>query len=161
MSELNDKQVAVFYRRSYTTVDGLWFMKVEEKYGFEAALDVDNEVWKVLPKIQARMMKSMCEKGGGLEALRECLVTKLTLDGFKFTTEKYIDNRGFRLIIEKCPWHDLMVKSGRENLSGQVGTVVCNSEYSVWAAEFDDKIRFKLQDQLCKKAETCIMKFYY
>ena len=161
MSELNDKQVAEFYRRSYTTVDGLWFMKVEEKYGFEAALDVDNEVWKVLPKIQARMMISMCDQGGGLEALRDCLVTKLTLDGFKFTTEKYTDNRGFRLIIEKCPWHDLLVKSGRENLSGQVGTVVCNSEYSVWAAEFGDKIRFKLQDQLCKQAETCIMQFEY
>jgi len=161
MPELNDKQVAEFYRRSYTTADGLWFMKVENKYGFDAALDIDNEVWKVLPKIQARMLKSMMAKGDGVEALFECLVTKLTLDGFKFTTEHDTGKRGFRLIIEKCPWHDLMVKSGRENLSGQVGTVVCNAEYSVWAAEFDDKIRFKLQGQLCKKAETCVMQFYY
>jgi hypothetical protein len=161
MPELNDKQVAEFYRRSFTTADGLWFMKVEDKFGFDAALGVDNEVWKVLPKIQARMLKSMMVKDNGMEALYECLVTKLTMDGFKFTAEYDTDNRGFRLIIEKCPWHDLMVKSGRENLSGQVGTVVCNSEYSVWAAEFDDKIRFKLQGQLCKKAETCVLQFYY
>lgn len=161
MPELNDKQVAEFYRRSYTAADGLWFMKVENKYGFDAALDVDNEVWKVLPKIQARMLKSMMAKDNGIVALFECLVTKLTLDGFKFTAEHNTDNRGFRLIIEKCPWHDLMVKSGRENLSGQVGTVVCNAEYAAWAAEFDDKIRFKLQCQLCKKTETCIMQFDY
>lgn len=161
MPELNDKQVAEFYRRSYTTADGLWFMKVEDRFGFDVALDVDNEVWKVLPKIQARMLKSMMNKDKGIEALFECLVTKLTLDGFRFTAEHATDNRGFRLIIEKCPWHDLMVKSGRENLSVQVGTVVCNSEYSVWAAEFDDKILFKLQDQLCKKAETCVLQFYY
>ncbi len=39
MFELNDKQVADFFRRSYTAVDGLWFMKAEEKHGFEAALE--------------------------------------------------------------------------------------------------------------------------
>jgi hypothetical protein len=30
-------------------------MKVKEKYGFDSTLDVDNEVWKVMTKIQARM----------------------------------------------------------------------------------------------------------
>ncbi|GAF84732.1 unnamed protein product, partial [marine sediment metagenome] len=59
MIELSNRQIAEFWHRSYASVDGLWFMRVEERYGFDAALDIDNEVWKVLPKIQARMLKSM------------------------------------------------------------------------------------------------------
>jgi hypothetical protein len=40
MIELSDKQIAEFWHRSYTSVDGLWFMKVEEKHGFDLALDI-------------------------------------------------------------------------------------------------------------------------
>ena len=88
MIELSSKQIAEFWHRSYASVDGLWFMKVEEKYGFDAALDVDNEVWKVLPKMQARMMKSMGGTGDGIDGLFECLTTKLNLEGFKFEAKK-------------------------------------------------------------------------
>ncbi len=52
MKHLTDQQAAEYFHRSFTAVDGLWFMKVEEKHGFDAALEIDNEVWKVLPKIQ-------------------------------------------------------------------------------------------------------------
>jgi len=54
MLKLTDKQIVEYFKRSYTAVDGLWFMKVEEIYGFDTALDIDEEVWKVMPKIQAR-----------------------------------------------------------------------------------------------------------
>ena len=159
MIQLNDKQIAEFCHRSYTAVDGLWFMKVEEKYGFDAALEIDNEAWKVLPKIQARMLKSMGNVENGMEALLECFTTKLTLDGFTFRVERTGDDSGFRVIIERCPWHDLMVKSGRENLSEKVGTLICNTEYSVWASEFDDNICFELQHQICKGSQFCILQF--
>ena len=159
MIELNDKQIAEFCHRSYTAVDGLWFMKVEEKYGFDAALEIDNEVWKVLPKIQARMLKSMGKMKSGMEALFECFTTKLTLEGYAFKTDKIGNNSGFRVIIDRCPWHDLMIKAKRENLSGKVGTLICNTEGSVWASEFDDNIRFELQSQICKGSEFCILQF--
>ncbi len=159
MIELNDQQIAEFWHRSYTAVDGLWFMKVEEKYGFDTALEIDNEVWKVLPKIQARMLKSVGRMERGMEALFECFTTKLTLDGFTFTSEKIADNGSFRVIIERCPWHNLMVKSGREHLSGKVGTLICNTEYPVWASEFDGNICFELPQQICKGSEHCILQF--
>ena len=88
MTKLSSQQVADYFNRSYNAVDGLWFMKVEEKYGFDAALDLDNEVWKVMPKIQARRIKSFLGLKNGSDALFEGLVTKLELEGFKFTAEK-------------------------------------------------------------------------
>ena len=159
MIQLNDEQIAAFYHRSYTAVDGLWFMKVEEKYGLDTALDVDNEVWKVLPKIQARMLKSMMKMENGIEALFECFTAKLLLDGFRFKTEKAQNDSAFTVIIESCPWYDLITKSGREHLAEKVGALICNTEYSGWAAEFGDNIRFELQDQICKGSKSCILQF--
>lgn len=161
MIKMNHEQIAEFYHLSYTRVDGLWFMKVEERYGFDEALEIDNEVWKVLPKIQARMLKSTGQIGinDGIEALFQCFTTKLMLDGFTYKAEKIGDNGSFRVIIDKCPWHELMVKSERGKLSGKVGTRICNTEYSTWALEFDKNIHFELKDQICKGSKFCVLEF--
>ncbi len=159
MIELTDKQIAEYFHRSYTAADGLWFIKVEEKYGFEQALEIDNEVWKVLPKIQARFLKSTGKMEKGIDALFRCLSTKLSIDGFNFRGEKIINGNGFKIIIGECPWHNLMVKSGRGELSGKVGTRICNTEYSVWVSEFDDNISYELQSQICRGSEFCILQF--
>lgn len=157
MAELSERQIADFFRRSYTAVDGLWFMKAEQKYGFEAALDVDDEVWKVFPKVQARMLKDMTGMASGLEALRECFTTKLAIEGFHFDVEQL--SHGFKVSISRCPWHDAMVKSGREALSGEVGARVCGTEYSVWAAEFGQAIRFQRKSEICTGGENCVLEF--
>ena len=157
MLHLNSKQIEDYYFRSYTGVDGLWFMKAEDKYGFEAALAVDKEVWKVVPKIQARMLKSMGNTGDGIDALFECFTTKLTLDRFQFRTEK-LEN-GFKVIITRCHWYDLLVKSKRQALAERIATHICNAEYSGWAAEFGSDILVQMQGQLCTGAESCILHF--
>ena len=157
MFELNDRQVADFFRRSYTAVDGLWFMKAEEKNGFEAALDLDDEVWKIFPKVQARMLKEMSRSASGLDGLRECFTAKLAIEDFRFDVES-TDNL-LRVSISRCPWHDAMVKSGRVALSGKVGTRICGTEYSVWAAEFGPGIRFQRKSEICTGGERCVLEF--
>ena len=157
MADLIDKQVAEYFHRSYQAVDGLWFMKVEEKYGFDIALQVDKEVWKVMPKIQARMIKSILNIDKGEMALRKSLETKLTLEGYKFNVEQGVN--GFRIRVSECPWHNLIMKSGREKISEKVGTTICCVEYSVWASEFDENVQFRLSAQKCTGSETCILEF--
>ena len=157
MDSLIDEQIAEYFHRSYKAVDGLWFMKVEEKYGFDTALQIDKEIWKVMPKIQARMIKSMLKIDEGAIALLKSLKAKLALEGFKFKVEQ--SENGFRIQISDCPWHNLMVKSGRKKLSGKVGTTICNVEYSVWASEFGENLQFTLGTQKCKGSESCILDF--
>ena len=161
MIELTDGQIIEYWHRSYKTVDGFWFVKAEERYGFDTALDMDNEVWSVFPKIQARMMKSMGGLGNGLDGLLEAIETKLALEGFAFESSKTADGTGFRVEISKCPWHETMISSGREHLSGKVGTLICNSEYSVWASEFGNDIRFELGEQICEGCESCVLMFTF
>jgi hypothetical protein len=159
MVELSERQIIEYWHRSYRTVDGLWFVKVEERYGFDTALDIDNAVWAVFPKIQARMIREM----GGLEkdirGLYEAVETKLNLEGFIFKAEKIAGSGSFEIRISECPWHNIMNNSGRRELSGKVGTLICNTEYSVWASEFGDSISFELGDQICEGDKTCVLRF--
>jgi len=159
MTPLTDKQRAKYLLRSYTAVDGLWFMKVEEKYGFDSALDIDDEVWKVLPKIQARVLKDMMNQEQSIAACFDCTEVMLSLEEFSFRAEKMDSNGSFRIFLDICPWYNAMVESDREEFSERVGTRICNSSFSAWAAEFGDDIRFEMQHQICKGDECCILQF--
>ncbi|MFA6771808.1 MAG: DUF6125 family protein [Dehalococcoidales bacterium] len=158
MEELSTDQKIQFLHRSYSAVDGLWFMKVEEKYGFDAALDIDQEVWQVLPKIQARILKTMLGLDGGIVGLARSLFVRLRLDEFKYRLEKQTDTE-LEISIDSCPWQALLEKSGRANLSGRIGDRVCKADYTVWAHEFGKDIKFNLTSQICKGAKKCVMSF--
>lgn len=159
--ELTEKQKTEYFRRSYTSVDGLWFMMVEQKYSFEAALERDEAVWKVLPKIQARTLKQMMNLERGLDGLQEAIAARLGLEGFGFELERIED--GFSVTISRCPWHELMRISGRQHISERVSGIICYLENSVWASEFDEdgagKIRFERGKRICKGAERCALRF--
>jgi hypothetical protein len=162
MTDLTDAQKTEYFRRSYTAVDGLWFMKVEERLGFDEALRLDEAVWKVLPKIQARVLKGMMHLPGGLSGLEPALCARLALEGFEYEIEPRED--GFAVIVKRCPWHDLMVKSGRGDLSEKVSDLICRVENSVWANEFsgareDMEIGFEREERVCQGAQRCVLRF--
>jgi hypothetical protein len=153
---ISERQIADYFRRCYTAVDGLWFLKVEERYGFETALQIDEEVWKVLPKIQARMIKNMIGLESGIDDLSRGLAARLRLEGFSFKEER--DDEGFAILVTRCPWHDLMIWAGREHLSDKVGKLICEVENSVWAKEFGD-IGFQRTSGICRGDPACLLRF--
>ena len=175
----NSRQVKEYLQNSYAKVDGLWFLKIEEQFGFEKALDIDLEVWKVMPKIQARYLKSVPgikEIADSFDMFFECLKIKMKLDNFKIravrskqdTRNKIKDskksanlgsdlkeNNVITITVNNCPWHNLMIKSGRENLSERIGSAICWNEYSIFASEFDKNIKFELGERICKGSTCC------
>jgi len=43
--------------RNLWTVDGLYFLGIEERYGTQAATEIDAKVWSIMGKIEARKLK--------------------------------------------------------------------------------------------------------
>jgi hypothetical protein len=154
---LTDKQIIEYFNRSFKAADGLWFMKVEEKYGFDSALEIDKKVWAIVPKIQARMIKTMLTLGNTEADLLVSLESKLSMEGFKYKVKKR--KSGFQIQICECPWHNMMIKSGREKYSGKVGSEICSIEYSVWIHEFDKNIQIKIQTKKCQGSNFCNLDF--
>jgi len=156
---LDKTQKAEYLHRCYTAVDGLWFVKVQEQFGFDKALEIDAEVWKVLAKIQARKMKELAGLSDGLDGLFDGFTEKLSIDGFIFEAEKDSDGGGFTVKINKCPWFEILRNSGKAELGVTICDKVGVAEYGTWAKEFGDGISFKLKKQQCKKDDICIFVF--
>ncbi|MDD4859112.1 MAG: DUF6125 family protein [Dehalococcoidales bacterium] len=158
MIKLSEQQIQDYLKRSYLTVDGLWFVKTEEKHDFEAALYMDNEVWKVMSKIQAHLLKQMGGLADGLPGLAEALETKMTLDGHPVEI-KWQGESGFEIIVKKCPWHELRVKSGRINISPRIGEVICGTNMTAIAAEFNKDIKVERPFRICSGDAACRFRF--
>ncbi len=159
MNKLAEKQIIEYLHRSYAAVDGLWFMMAESRFGFDTALDLDAQVWAVLPKIQARKIRELLNLQLGLDNLKTALTTKLTIDDFNFEITEDSPNV-FTIEIKKCPWHELMIKSDRTDLSAKVGAKVCPGEYQSWAREFGSDIKVEIIDGICQKQKACKIRFW-
>ena len=167
MKYFKNKDIRDYLYQNYTKADGLWFVKVEELYGFGKALEIDMEVWKVIPKLQARFIKkrlleSLQKKGGdnlqtSKTILFEALKIKLSLDRFVFKVAK--NKAGLSVKILCCPWHEIMVKSQRENLSEKIGSAICTEEYAVFAAEFYPGAILDIYSKLCGGNDCCTFEF--
>jgi hypothetical protein len=55
--------------------DGCWFLAAEERFGMEAAIELDTASWRRFAAAEARRILEALEipRGGGLEALRQAL----------------------------------------------------------------------------------------
>ena len=155
---INDSIRASYYKKVFEAVDGLWFMKIEEATNFDRALDIDRRVWEVVPKIQARALRSLLGlKGHGLEILQEALTAKFQLE--EHEVEFQMEGEELLVKVKKCPWYGLMRRSGREHLAARVGETICGTEYPIWMREFGVNGEFKLESLLCGGASCCVMRF--
>lgn len=67
------KLIKVF-SKNWLTLDGLWFTLVEDRYGLEAALDLDFKMWQRYALIEARRIREeMGIEGGGIEGVLKAL----------------------------------------------------------------------------------------
>ena len=50
--------------RDMWTVDGLYFLGIEEAFGTEAATEIDKKVWEIMGKIEARRLRKLFDISG-------------------------------------------------------------------------------------------------
>lgn len=157
----DDAQVADFLRRSYFVVDGLWFVKTEEKHGFEDAMALDEAVWDVMSKVQARKAKSLLGiRDGSLAELARAFQLKLAAEGHDYDAELAGDQ--FVLTIKVCPWYEILKSSGRTHIAETIADRICAREFGGWAREFGPGIKAEFDKRLCidrDRCETCTVRF--
>jgi hypothetical protein len=62
INEIPEEKLADFifmHLRNMWAVDGFYYLFIEEKYGTEAATEIDRKVWEVMGKIEARKIKQL------------------------------------------------------------------------------------------------------
>ena len=79
------------YSKNWQTLDSLWFRNVENKYGLEAAVELDLKMWEEQAKVEARRIKEALDITQGgltnvLKALR-FMSWQLTTPLFEYNEE--------------------------------------------------------------------------
>lgn len=151
---VDQKLVADYFRKCFVSVDGLWFMAVEEDADFEKALALDTAVWEVLPKIEARTIRGLLDTGTGVEALRRALEFKLDAEQYRFELSP-CGPQGFTLAVKDCPWVRHIKKAGREKFLNRISEAICSREYGVFASEFVPGARVEHERMRCVSEGCC------
>jgi len=121
-------------------------MVVEQAHDFDHALALDERVWQIMPKIQARKAREVLGiTGNSLDDLIACFRLKLQADGHQFHIERS-DNE-VQFIVTRCKWRELLRKSGREHLEQRISSVIWPAELRGWCSEFDDEFDFEYIDE--------------
>jgi len=75
--EIPDDKLAEFilmHIRNMWTVDGLYYLNIEEKYGTKPATEIDKKVWELMGKIEARRIKELFKiTGSDIPSLMKAL----------------------------------------------------------------------------------------
>lgn len=153
-----DHELVAMLRRSYSAVDGLWFMMCEEELSFDRAMALDERVWRVMPKLQARKARELLGLTGNTPVeLARAIGLKLTAEGHRFAAT--VHEGGVRLAIETCPWRAALERSGRLEIAAEVGRRICTLEGEGWAAEFGEEFDFRMAECLCDQGAQCCFEF--
>jgi len=156
---MDQKIVSEYFKRSYFAVDGLWFIMIEEKCSFDTALEIDEGVWRVLPKIQARKVKELlCLKGIGLEDFLQAIKVKLEAEEYDHEIVAQKSDH-VQIAIRRCPWYDILKNANREHLAPRIADAICSLEFRVWLKEFGENLSFRIGPRICTGDPICLLDF--
>jgi len=99
--------------RNLWRVDGLYFLGIEEKFGTEAATEIDAGVWQIMAKIEAKSLRRMFQVDENADIptiLRLLQKSSWALDQPFKTIE--ISNSRAVLSIDRCRTQEARLKKG-------------------------------------------------
>jgi len=101
-----------YHIRNLWRVDGLYFLGIEEKFGTEAATEIDTDCWRLMGKLEARELKNLLEtKENNIPALMHVLRhTSWSLDQRDKEIEVSENRAVYR--VTRCRTQETRVKKG-------------------------------------------------
>ena len=117
--------------RTYYTIDGLWFLAVEEKYGFDVAFELNQVVWqKAGPIIGKRILKNLDTKGkSSLQVLMEMLFADPLIFVHKPGVVELTDTKAVFRCID-CPIQAARIRDGKGVYDGIPGCFLLFQAYA-------------------------------
>lgn len=99
--------------RNLWRVDGVYFLGIEEKFGTEAATEIDASVWGTMAQIEAKSLRKMFRVRGKAEitTIMSLLQKSSWALDQPFKTIQVDDKRAF-LSIDKCRTQEARLKKG-------------------------------------------------
>lgn len=127
------------FARNWLAHDGSWFLAAEERFGMEAAIELDARSWARFAAAEARRIMATFDlpAGGGLPALEEALGLRLYSVVNAQRVEWSVDRQRLRFFMDQCRVQDTRRRKGLPDFPCRpVGTV----EFETFARTIDPRI---------------------
>ncbi|MHA1310433.1 MAG: DUF6125 family protein [Candidatus Helarchaeota archaeon] len=101
----------------FITIDGIWFLECEKRFGFKKTFDIDCEVWKIFGKIMMKRLKKQqnIENNCTIDEAIRILEIYYDLEGTNAIISK-VSEKEFKIIVKNCIWYNNLVKSNRDQV---------------------------------------------
>lgn len=101
-------------------LDGLWFLEVEKKFGFDIAYEIDEIVWKNFARKEAKKIRDLFGlKQVGFEELKDILRHLIFNQSLEYEIKDVSDPSGIQkklqFDVNKCKTYEGMRKVGRSD----------------------------------------------
>lgn len=156
--QLDPEDLTNLRLRALTAIDGLWFLAVERRYGFDEALRMDLDVWSSYGLIQLKRVSKALgislnhDSPPELEDIGVLLEAVCSIDGTE--CESQITNpRTMIFTVHKCPWWDNLKRSGRHEVIPC--ETIDNSIFAKWLKNVDPSLSFEITKSMPKGAQAC------
>lgn len=129
-----------------TAIDGLWFLAVERKLGFDEAFEIDLEVWTAYGLVQLKRLLRMrgmdLEPGAhDLGTVNSLIEAMCEVDGTECAWELESEDVS-EFTVTRCPWWENLKRSGRsEKVNCEV---VDNTIFKRWLEALDPAIEMEI-----------------
>ena len=141
-SKMDDKQAREyldFLLRQYRLVDAFWFLAVEDTFGTEAAVKLNERIWGRMGGLAAREIKERfpLEKQGTARVLEALSYFPWTII-VGYEMEETPD--GARIRVPHCPPQAARLKAGRQEFPCKAMHL---AEFTNFAREIDDRVEVR------------------
>jgi len=156
---LKERDKIKLQEKELTALDGLWFVEVEKRWGYEAANQINLEVWRRCGEILVREMKKILQlKGGDLEEVKVLFGGLMELDGTTFDFESPKDQR-LMVRVYRCAWYENLKKAGRDTLHDcmAIDLAILPS----WLKAIDPRLTFRFLKAIPKGDGCCEIVIQY
>lgn len=127
--------------KNWLAHDGLWFREVEDKYGIEAAMELDRKAWEKFTVIEAKriMQRLRIKPGGGIPALKQALKFRLYAH---INVQEIIEEDDTRCVfrMNRCRVQEARKRRGLPDFPCKSVGI---AEYSGFARTIDPRIQTK------------------
>jgi hypothetical protein len=127
------------FAKNWLAHDGCWFLAAEERYGLEAAIDLDTRSWERFAAAEARRIMEVfaIPAGGGLETLARALELRMYALVNEQHAEWSSERRRLRFVMDRCRVQETRRRKGLPDFPCRpVGTV----EFAAFARTIDPRL---------------------
>jgi hypothetical protein len=100
----------------FQILDGLWFIQIEKKFGFDTAMEIDNAVWEIYSRKEGeRLIKTVGKTPGQgtLKDLQELLPLSMFNQTLDFKTDLHLNGGILVFLVTLCKTKEGMERVGR------------------------------------------------